>query len=534
MGDISSAGHLAFRDYVTDAVPSSGAHQPVKAAIRGVFDMLDEGAAGAISVKWPAYGAEADNTTDDGPAFNLALAAGPTAIVPPGTYRIATNVVVPANTTLIIMSGVILNLEAKLVPSGDHSAIVGPECAMNPDDATGLAVIHQTNGANLARMIEVSGDNVCLQNILLIGNKANNASAGSGIYITGNRASVIQSMVKDCKTHGIHVYSAPTSNAACCGYLRGSTSYNNGGSGFYCEQSADFFVTQCEFEANGAHGIECNNSPTMRVCNSDMGGNTGRGFYAYGQAYNVGVSLGANGHLITNNQFGNNNTEDIFLDGGHDGGGASLNGTYANVITGNSFIGSQTRTDATYACIRIKDNGSGGNVVTGNNIVSVAGHTFTYGIKIEETTSGNEGYDVVMGNVAIGTLATAMAVGTGKTFIFNWYAGAGVVTGLTAITNALKAGSDSNSLQHTLLQGHDSQAQIYSDTANEVVIDAGKASDSGATKYNLNLNKYGGGYLMGNGAANLGNYADDAAAASGSIAVGQLYRTGSIVKIRAA
>lgn len=41
MGDITTSGRAAFRDYVTDGLPASGRHEPVKAEIRAVFATID-------------------------------------------------------------------------------------------------------------------------------------------------------------------------------------------------------------------------------------------------------------------------------------------------------------------------------------------------------------------------------------------------------------------------------------------------------------------------------------------------------------
>jgi len=57
MGQITDDGNQAFRDYVTDGVPSSGAHEPVKSDIRALFDLVDStvagvggGSSGAVTV----------------------------------------------------------------------------------------------------------------------------------------------------------------------------------------------------------------------------------------------------------------------------------------------------------------------------------------------------------------------------------------------------------------------------------------------------------------------------------------------------
>lgn len=41
MGAYATAANTAFRDYVTDGVPTSGAHKPLKSDIRSLFGLID-------------------------------------------------------------------------------------------------------------------------------------------------------------------------------------------------------------------------------------------------------------------------------------------------------------------------------------------------------------------------------------------------------------------------------------------------------------------------------------------------------------
>lgn len=70
MGLISTTGRSVFRDYVTDGVPASGAQKPVKADVRGLFDLIDT----SVNAIWADV--VADGVTNDRDALQTAIDAG--------------------------------------------------------------------------------------------------------------------------------------------------------------------------------------------------------------------------------------------------------------------------------------------------------------------------------------------------------------------------------------------------------------------------------------------------------------------------
>lgn len=98
MGAIKTGSDTALRDYVTDGVPSSGAHKPVKSAIRAVFDLIDDAvdgvnlpttigrdvvqdgasAAGSAATNGDAFDTAADTVIADGSKLLYVLGDGDT------------------------------------------------------------------------------------------------------------------------------------------------------------------------------------------------------------------------------------------------------------------------------------------------------------------------------------------------------------------------------------------------------------------------------------------------------------------------
>lgn len=113
MGIVSKPARELWRDYVTEGVPGTGAHKPVKSDIRqwGLEVEAALGAvAGAKSVK--SYGAVGDGTTADQVAFANATATAQTIYVPPGTYRISANTTLPAGCRWVFDDGAQISVDA--------------------------------------------------------------------------------------------------------------------------------------------------------------------------------------------------------------------------------------------------------------------------------------------------------------------------------------------------------------------------------------------------------------------------------------
>lgn len=448
----------------------------------------------SMGVNVLACGADPTGVSNSSSFITTALGLGYSpVIIPRGTYTLNSNVTIPANTSLHLYNATV-NLCATLT-FGSHASIRGLPLGMNTDDATSTSIINQANNCNIANLIVLGGSYNIIQDIVVDGNKANNATAGSNIKVTGNRITLSRLTTRHANLHGIYFASTGTSSEACCAKLNDVMSIANTGNGLYAQNTPDIFIDHSEFENNLASGIEADNSPTMRISNTDFGGNTLDGFYAHGAAYNPGVSLGSQLQIISgSNQFGNNTRYDINLDG-------TSGGTWGNVVVGNSFIGSANRVSNTYSAIRIYNNTSGGNSITGNVINSNAGHTFSYGVEI----AGTNGYDSVQSNTFNGTYGTGYYLTGANTFFGNNTSGTGVLPmsylfGL----GPLVVGSNA-SISHILYQANDTELTIYSDTASQIAFEAVQAS-SPSTKYDFFFNKYGGNSIFGGNLTVNGSY----------------------------
>lgn len=107
----------------------------------------------------------------------------------------------------------------------------------------------------------------------------------------------------------------------------------------------------------------------------------------------------------------------------------------------------------------------------------------------------------------VGTIKTLARVAAEASGPYVRTDGTTPITGGQTIQGALVAGANA-ALIHLLKQANDSSFAVFSDAAAEIVIEAGKTSDSLATKYLLYLQKYGGaarfgGTLTVNGAVSL-------------------------------
>ncbi len=191
-------------------------------------------------------------------------------------------------------------------------------------------------------------------------------------------------------------------------------SYFNGGDGLHLVHASDLFITESQFEANHRYGIETTNSPTLRLTHSDVGGNTEGGWYDSETA--AGPWSGR--QIVIGNQFGNNNGNDISWVG-YDASARRYTSD-GWVIVGNSFIGSDSRTNNTYSAINIQD--SMGNVIVGNYFECGGLHNYNYAVNIHESAPGREGQDTVVGNSILGRCGTAQARGVPSTL---WSSNAG-------------------------------------------------------------------------------------------------------------
>lgn len=278
-----------------------------------------------------------------------------------------------------------------IITMAANSTIIGPQNSFAAN-TTPLLVLKMANTVNLASMITVNGAYCSLAGIELDGNKSNNASGGVGILVNVNctRLDLSHVTIGHCKSHGISISSTGTTNNSGSPKLSHVNCYENDGSGLYSLNTADGFVSNCEFETNGQYGIELSDSPTWRILHNDFGQNTLDGLYIHGTF----AGLEANRNIIIGNQFGNQYQNDIRIVGYNSG-----NTSFGNVIVGNCFFGSGYRTPAnTYNCLALVDGGM--NVISSNyfHASASASNTEQYAISQTETGGGRALANQASGN----------------------------------------------------------------------------------------------------------------------------------------
>lgn len=250
---------------------------------------------------------------------------------------------------------------------GRNSALIGEPTGNWTWSTSGgspyATVIRAADDANLWPAVvmiggSAPGDGVAavVQDIIIDGNRAKHGTAawGNGIFI--DRASGVQitrTSVIYCSGHGISVNSSLNSAGVSNGDSGGTTigqswSAYNGACGLALANTGDTFVIQTQFENNNADGVCANNSPALRITNSDFGGNLNSGLSAVNES---------NALIVNGNQFGNNVKNDLSITGGWGG----------HVITGNSFIGSSHRSAPDQFSAIVISNTSE-NSITGNFI----------------------------------------------------------------------------------------------------------------------------------------------------------------------
>jgi hypothetical protein len=303
----------------------------------------------------------------------------------------------------------------------NNTLLAGATAAMAPNDNAPAGSIPNTmimmaNGANLASIVTINGYFAGIQDINIDGNQANN-SAGSNIVVNSgvNRFEISRVTSGHAHTNGLTYSSA--------GKIFKLLAYENLNDGLSCNAAGDTFITDSEFENNGGNGIELSSCPSTRIIHSDFGMNSLNLPNTCGLNIHGTSTLPSYGILVSTNQFGNNELNELCITGTSSGGGSSAN---ANNIVGNSFVGSQFYQAAnTYSELKLVDGGL--NTIHGNEFFASGGLSNTgpchpivcsnySGISISETTAPyNEG-NKITGNVFIDSTSNggSPTFGTGR------------------------------------------------------------------------------------------------------------------------
>jgi hypothetical protein len=287
----------------------------------------------------------------------------------------------------------------------ERSSIVGLPSAAAVGSEQSPSIIKAANGSHLRAVVQIDGSFSVLQDLTVDGNRKGAPGGAVGVLVNkANRAEIFRVTAQNAPGYGIEIYSA--NNESCCAKISKTMAIANGAAGLHLANTADVFLSTSEFENNGTHGVELNNSPTVRIEHCDLGGNLADGILIYGTATSP---LQSNREIITGNQFGNNRQYDIEIQGFDPK--AKRHASTGNLITSNEFIGGDKRPDG-YDAIHVTN--SGENTIATNTFSATREHPYRSCIVIE---GEQELKDLVNGNFCRNLDEKRAFVGT-KTTVF--------------------------------------------------------------------------------------------------------------------
>jgi hypothetical protein len=295
-----------------------------------------------------------------------------------------------------------------------YSYLIGRPASSGGVNATTLTKIIAANGTNLARMFELS-DSLCgLRDLTIDGNKANNASAQDGVYVTGGRFDIANVNIQNCKRHGLYLDGTGGAGTASQAKVSKLQVLSCDGAGIYGVQAQDLWLTQSELMGNlyGAYG---NSSGGWRLDFCEFSGNTKNGLYF---DHAAGVTSGGGQWIVMGSHFAGNLEHDIYLNG-------DLLGATAGIrfqISGNKFWPS-ARAANTYDYIymsKIRDSVISGNTFVPDSSARYAVNTVTNvpNLIIGNVATGSSGAfgTAAFGYPAFYTMTGLNLTATGDTF----------------------------------------------------------------------------------------------------------------------
>ena len=303
----------------------------------------------------------------------------------------STPVNLSAGHVLRFSQGGTYSLSAGITMAG-NSLLSGMTSAMAVN-TTPAVMLQMASGQNLTALVTVNGPYSVIQDLAIDGNKSNNATGGSGIVAThkASRLELNRVTVGNFQANGV------TLNGVASSKIFKLMTYQNSNDGLYCNGSSgggDTYVTDSEFENNGASGLEISSCPAWRINHNDFGENSQNvpgscGLNIYGAS-----RAPSNFEIITNNQFGNQFRDDLCING-------SGNTSVGSNIIGNSFIGSGfLLAGNTYSHLVLVEGGL--NVVSGNVFSASPRRTSNqYAISVSESRSGRALGNRIVDNVFV-------------------------------------------------------------------------------------------------------------------------------------
>lgn len=324
----------------------------------------------------PAIGADQQPGADCGAKINAADAAlggnaGEIWVNQDCGTSWTTAVAVSANHVLKFVQGGTYSISSTITLSGNAAQITGEP---QPRGGGGTVVaspvlLKEAPGANLPAVVKVTGAYASISYVTVDGNQANQTCPSPPCYgvwvLNAPRAGFLHVTVQNCYTRNIQLESnrwtgdGRPDRSAVAQINDVMVLAAKVGSGMQVLNTGDVFISDSEFENNGAAGLELVNA-AVRVSHSDFGGNQTNGFLS---TCTDSKSPGA-GSVIVGNQFGNNHQDDLFINGWT--GETRCASSLQNVISSNQFVSSGSRPANAFDAIKLSD--SGFNVVVGNAI----------------------------------------------------------------------------------------------------------------------------------------------------------------------
>lgn len=246
-------------------------------------------------------------------------------------------------------------------------------------------------GAGLSGMID-AGSQMTIRDMAIDGNQLNGGTTGLSAYLVNlhptavgpyGRQTLDNDTFENSSGNGILI-----PNGTVVPKFSRLIVNNNNADGISCNGTADVFISDTEFEDNGLAGVELNNCGAARINHSDFGLNMYSYFTrgaGYGALYIHGpAGTDSSGDIITSNQFGNDLSPAIYIQG-------TTSGSYtttSHTIVGNSFIGNLNG-----AATVTSYSGSGGTLTL------TAPNSFTPGEQVMITAKSSDALAPISGSV---------------------------------------------------------------------------------------------------------------------------------------
>lgn len=345
-----------------------------------------------ISVKDPAYGAVGNGSTDDTAAFTGALAAltvGGVLIVPPGTYKITSQIVIPEGVTIwgAGRRSVASPPTAQLITSSITGATAAITAASGSDiTIRDLYVSGRASGSG--NEIDFTGNSrrIRIENVTV-----NTSTTGAGIAL-GTGGYCIQSEVSGCTVVGAAI--GFISSASCTSITWRQNYANNCTSVGYFIKGTYHALIACAADGNTLYGYTLDTAYGVGMvgCGAES---SGRSALSFSTAENIAI-VGFRSHLnntaasASNSSFAtiNDSSTKITIIGGVDTSPNAATVNSVNSVSGSvgedidirgtftlpfssAITAKEVRQNASWAVLQFDGTAGSPSIVAGRNATSI-------------------------------------------------------------------------------------------------------------------------------------------------------------------